>query len=77
MLCKPPPGTPLDQIKAYTDIFFEEEHRDEAKRMCFRCPEQAECLRRGLREASGVWGGLGESERRNLAALLDEKGLTL
>ncbi|MGW2559513.1 WhiB family transcriptional regulator [Streptomyces sp. NPDC001514] len=46
------------------------EERDErekmAKRICRRCPVRRACLRHSLetREQFGVWGGLGEEERR-------------
>jgi WhiB family redox-sensing transcriptional regulator len=45
----------------------------EAKRICGRCPVQAECLEFGLEhgEQFGIWGGLSPMElrrlRRNLA----------
>lgn len=39
-----------------------------AKRICQRCPVQAECLEYALThdERFGVWGGLSERERRAL-----------
>lgn len=42
-----------------------EEH---AKRVCVPCPVRSACLRHSLetREQFGVWGGLGEEERRAL-----------
>ncbi|MEU2246785.1 WhiB family transcriptional regulator [Streptomyces sp. NPDC019224] len=41
---------------------------EEAKTVCRRCPVQEECLRWALEnnQDAGVWGGLGESERRAL-----------
>ena len=41
---------------------------EEAKAVCRRCPVQEECLRWALEnnQDAGVWGGLGESERRAL-----------
>ncbi|MCX0247646.1 MULTISPECIES: WhiB family transcriptional regulator [Streptomyces] len=41
---------------------------EEAKAVCRRCPVQQECLRWALEnnQDSGVWGGLGENERRAL-----------
>jgi WhiB family redox-sensing transcriptional regulator len=53
------------------------ERRDEkaarevrAKEICRTCPVKAPCLEYALkiRENHGIWGGLSESERRNLAA---------
>lgn len=40
----------------------------DAKRICQRCPERAECLEFALEhdERFGVWGGLSERERRRL-----------
>lgn len=39
-----------------------------AKRVCEHCSVQAECLRYALQmgDDNGVWGGLGESERRRM-----------
>jgi WhiB family transcriptional regulator, redox-sensing transcriptional regulator len=39
-----------------------------AKNVCRQCPVQSECLAHALsaREPYGVWGGLGEAERREL-----------
>ncbi|WP_328903957.1 WhiB family transcriptional regulator [Streptomyces sp. NBC_00441] len=41
---------------------------EEAKAVCRRCPVQEECLRWALEnnQDAGVWGGLGENERRAL-----------
>jgi WhiB family redox-sensing transcriptional regulator len=40
----------------------------EAKRVCARCPVQAECLRWAILTGMdhGVWGGMSEGERRTL-----------
>lgn len=38
----------------------------EAKRICAGCPITDECLRLGLDELDGVWGGLTAAERRVL-----------
>jgi WhiB family redox-sensing transcriptional regulator len=57
------------------DLFFPvshfgpaEEQINEAKMICARCPVRAECLRHALRsgEASGIWGGTTEYERRRI-----------
>lgn len=44
-----------------------------AKELCAQCPVAAPCLQAALDEgeAYGVWGGLGETDRR---ALLDAQG---
>lgn len=78
-LCTPPPGLTEEELQEHVDIWFDDAPRlrNTAKRICFACPSQAECLREGLEEPSGVWGGLGETERRNLAVLLDERGLQI
>jgi WhiB family redox-sensing transcriptional regulator len=41
-----------------------------AKLLCARCPVRGECLAYALRvrEPLGIWGGLNESERRDLLA---------
>jgi WhiB family transcriptional regulator, redox-sensing transcriptional regulator len=41
-----------------------------AKAVCVRCPVRDECLAYALRvdEPIGIWGGLNESERRELVA---------
>lgn len=44
---------------------------DAAKMICRRCPAIQACLSHALRarEASGVWGGLSESERAEILGL--------
>lgn len=41
---------------------------EDAKAVCRSCPVRAECLRWALENGqdAGVWGGLGETERRAL-----------
>ena len=41
-----------------------------AKNICARCPVRSECLEYALRvqEPIGIWGGLNETERRELPA---------
>ncbi|MEV6205832.1 WhiB family transcriptional regulator [Kitasatospora sp. NPDC051914] len=43
-----------------------DEREEAAKRICGHCPVRAECLAHalGVREPYGVWGGMGEDERR-------------
>ncbi|MCU7826926.1 WhiB family transcriptional regulator [Kitasatospora sp. DSM 101779] len=43
-----------------------DEREEAAKRICGDCPVRAECLAHALsvREPYGVWGGMGEDERR-------------
>lgn len=77
MNCLPPPDATPEQRKAAVDLFYEQEHYNAAKRLCFTCPAQATCLRDGLNEPSGVWGGLAEGERKMLRALLRREGLKL
>lgn len=53
------------------------EREKEAKRICGRCPVRSACLRYALdaREQFGVWGGLGEKERRAILGLAgDDRG---
>ncbi len=38
----------------------------EAKAVCARCPVATRCLRAGLGEEDGIWGGLTIAERRTL-----------
>ncbi len=58
-------------------VFFHPEHErgearqrreNAAKAICSHCPVQRACLHHALRthEPYGVWGGLGEGERRSL-----------
>lgn len=62
-----------------TNIFFPEPahmggadpHAQEAKKVCSRCPVKSECLQYALdpnpmTERYGVWGGLGEKQRRKV-----------
>jgi len=58
------------------DLFFPEDSRSpatEAKEICAACPARPECLQYSLDAAEefGVWGGLTEKERRNLARARD------
>lgn len=41
---------------------------EEAKTVCRRCPVREQCLRWAMEteQGLGVWGGLGEAERRKL-----------
>ncbi|MEU6595049.1 WhiB family transcriptional regulator [Streptomyces sp. NPDC046881] len=45
--------------------------RQEAKKVCARCPSRTPCLHAALerREPSGVWGGLDADERNTLTLL--------
>ena len=49
-------------------LFVEGAAQHMAKRICFGCPVQYECLAEALdsRIESGVWGGMTERERRSL-----------
>jgi WhiB family redox-sensing transcriptional regulator len=49
-------------------LFVEGAAQHIAKRICFGCPVQYECLAEALdsRTESGVWGGMTERERRSL-----------
>lgn len=44
---------------------------EQAKQICARCPVQPQCRDHALRaeERYGVWGGLGETERRHMIAM--------
>lgn len=50
------------------DTWFAADAVEDAKAVCRRCPVQWACLRHALdvREPYGVWGGLDETERREL-----------
>lgn len=43
---------------------------DEAKRICRDCPLRTGCLRIGLTDPHGIWGGMTAVERRALHATL-------
>jgi WhiB family redox-sensing transcriptional regulator len=53
------------------ELFFVERGDDagEAKRICRECPVRLRCLEYALaiKEKHGIWGGLGEHERRRYA----------
>lgn len=78
-LCTPPPGLSDEELQEHVNLFFDDapRMRNAAKSLCFQCDHQADCLRAGLHEPSGIWGGLAEGERRNLVDLMNERGLTL
>lgn len=71
--CRPINGVTL------THLFFADNVADQgqAKTYCLACPILLPCLKAGLDEEVGVWGGLAEGERRKLSAMLKEKGLKL
>lgn len=71
--CRPINGVTLTHL-FYSD---KQEKQSQAKNYCFACPVMLECLRYGLDEDSGVWGGLAEGERRKVRAAITEHGLKL
>lgn len=52
-----------------TDMFFPArgDNIAEALAVCAGCPVILECLRTGLRERSGIWGGLPHKARRSVS----------
>lgn len=52
------------------------EREDACVRVCFTCPYRLMCLRKALlyNEKMGVWGGMGEGERRRFRAHLRREG---
>jgi WhiB family redox-sensing transcriptional regulator len=69
-----------------TELFFHPEgergpsrkrRASQAKRVCARCPVQAECRAHSIaaREPFGIWGGLTEEERRREIRALNEQTL--
>lgn len=52
------------------DLFFPERgaNNSQAKRTCFACPVQLQCLEYAIvrGEKHGIWGGLSERDRRKL-----------
>ena len=58
----PPPQFERKEEKA--------EREQRAKAICATCPVKAPCLQYalGIREPHGIWGGLNESERRQLVS---------
>lgn len=74
-LCDDPDASVAERVEL-ADLFFpvSEEDTDRAeaaKAICARCPVQAACLQFALNhgEDHGVWGGLTEGERREVAVL--------
>ena len=69
-----------------TELFFHPEgergpsrkrRAQQAKRVCARCPVQAQCREHSIsvREPFGIWGGLTEEERRREIRALNEQSL--
>lgn len=73
MNCVPPPGSTDAERKKAVDLFYDQGSNNAAKRLCFSCPAQLDCIQQGLHEQYGVWGGLAEGERRQLRALLSKE----
>lgn len=46
----------------------------EAKRICRECVVQVQCLRYGLEEPYGVWGGTSPAERSALRSIAADAG---
>lgn len=80
---------PVQACLDLTHLFFspEEDGRTEvgrsereamAKQQCFVCAYRLGCLEKSLvwKEELGVWGGMGEGERRRFAAHLKQEGYT-
>ena len=59
---------PPDLFFPVSEFGVAEEQITEAKRVCARCPVHVDCLEHALSrgEASGIWGGTTERERRHL-----------
>jgi WhiB family redox-sensing transcriptional regulator len=59
---------PPDLFFPVSDFGAAQEQVNEAKRICAGCPARADCLNHALSrgEASGIWGGTTEHERRHL-----------
>lgn len=53
-----------------------QEREDECAEVCFTCPYRYMCLRKAVlyNEKLGVWGGMGEGERRRFRAHLRREG---
>ena len=56
-------------------MFFSDNTADQnaAKRLCFRCPVQFECLEYGMAERFGIWGGLLPSQRSSLLRIYEQR----
>lgn len=74
-LCDDPEASPAER-RELAEVFFPVSEHDSArvsaaKAICGRCPVQAACLQYALShgEDHGVWGGLTEGERREVAVL--------
>ena len=74
-LCDDPDASATERAEL-ADLFFpvsEKEHEQiqAAKTICSRCPVRQACLQYALTrgEDHGVWGGLTEGERREVAVL--------
>lgn len=70
-----------------TDLFYSPEidgreevgraqREEQCKRVCFKCTLRLRCLQRSLElhEGLGVWGGMGEGERRKFRRHLEAEG---
>ena len=60
--------------KGLLPLFFSDNTADQntAKRLCFRCPVQFECLEYGMTERFGIWGGVLPGERAAILRLRKE-----
>ncbi len=65
---RPDPGPWVEFAECHgvdPDLFFpvQGSNATDAKGVCNVCPVKAECLEYGMKEKTGVWGGLTERER--------------
>ena len=81
-LCEEP-GATQEERAELAELFFPISEADTeriaaAKALCGRCPVRQECLEHALHngEDYGIWGGLTEGERREVA-VLDRRGQDL
>lgn len=61
------------------DLFFEEEHLTQAKKICLTCPVRYDCLEYAIEErfVDGCWGGLSINKRKKIWRTMDKKDITM
>jgi len=74
-LCRTPEGENVDLFYPETTAHGGN-HLAPARKLCLDCAVRYECLRFGLDEQWGVWGGHSPSQRRRISSML-KKGSSL
>lgn len=75
-ICITPDGSLVDTFYPDSNAGHGYNHLVAPRKMCLVCPVRYKCLKDGIDEPFGVWGGHSPSQRRRISSLM-KKGSTL